>query len=266
MSLDRRRHCEGRCRISRALPAVPLGEARLGAVTPRDDEGLDPPLVLGPGPEERGSLRRAEPLVAVAGVDVRPELLEVERQLSGSVCAVNDREHAGCARSGTDLLDRKDKRSRRGDVADRDRLRPRADRTRELARLCVDELRSHELPGARHRSVLVARRQHLVLRAEAERADDGVQPCGGVRNEHEVLGSGADESGKRRASLGQQIVEAATEKLRGVPLELALQLLVAGEHGYRTRSVAPVVEIDDTRIEQKLHAATVSRCGTTSGA
>ena len=87
-----------------------------------------------------------------------------------------------------------------------------------------------------------------------ERADDGVQPGGGVRDEHEILGSRADEAGERRASLGQQIVEAASEELGGVPLELALQLLVAGEHGRRAGSVAPVVQIDDLRIEQKLHA------------
>ena len=102
--------------------------------------------------------------------------------------------------------------------------------------------------------------------AEPERADDGVEPGGRVRDEDEILGSCADEAGERRTSLGQQIVEAATEELGGVPLELALQLLVAGEHGRRAGSVAPVVEVDDLRIEQKLHGATVSRCGATSGA
>ena len=149
VGLDRRRHGQARRRIARSLPAVPLGEARLGAVAPRDHERLDPPLVLRPRPEKPGSLRRAEPLVAVARVDVRPELLEVERQLARRVRAVDDREHAGRARGGADLLDREDERGRRGDVADRDRLRPRADRACELARLCVDELRSHELPRAR---------------------------------------------------------------------------------------------------------------------
>ena len=79
-------------------------------------------------------------------------------------------------------------------------------------------------------------------------------------------GRAPTNAGERRASLGQQVVEAAPEELGGVPLELALQLLVAGEHRRRAGSVAPVVEIDDLRIEQKLHAATVSRCGATSGA
>ena len=114
----------------------------------------------------------------------------------------------------------------------------------------------------------MAGRQHLVLRAEPERADDGVEPGGCVRDEHEILGPRADEIGERRASLGQQVVEAATEEFGGVPLELALQLLVAGEHGRRAGSVAPVVQIDDDpdRARNFAHAATVSRCGATSGA
>ena len=101
---------------------------------------------------------------------------------------------------------------------------------------------------------------------EAERADDSVEPGGRVRHEDEILRPRADEPGERGARLGHQVVEAATEELGGVPLELALQLLVAGEHRRRAGAVAPVVEVDDLRIEQKLHAATVSRCGATSGA
>ena len=139
-------------------------------------------------------------------------------------------------------------------MADRDRLRLRADRARDLAGLGVDERRPHELPRPRHRAVLVASRQHLVLRAEPKRADDRVEAGGCVGDEHEILGPRTDESGKRRASLGQQIVEAATEELGGVPLELALQLLVAGEHGRRAGSVAPVVQVDDLWIEQIVQA------------
>ena len=47
-------------------------------------------------------------------------------------------------------------------------------------------------------------------------------------------------------------MEAAPEELGRVSLELALQLLVPVEHRRGTCPVAPVVEIDDIRIEQKL--------------
>ena len=198
--------------------------------------------------------------MAVARVDVRAEPLEIERELSRHVRAVHDREHAGLARGGADLLDREHERGRRGDVADRDRLRPRADRAGELVRLGVDELRPGELPGARDCAVLVAGRQHLVLRAEAERADDGVQAGRRVRDEDEIRWVRTDKRGERRARLGQQVVEAAPEELGRVALELALQLLVAGEHGSRTGAVGPVVEVDDLRVEEKPHAVTVSRC------
>ena len=106
----------------------------------------------------------------------------------------------------------------------------------------------------------MASRQHLVVRAEAERADHSVETGRRVRDEDEVLWADADKRGECRARFGQQIVEAAPEELRGVALEFALQLLVAGEHRSRAGAVGAVVEIDDVRIEQELHAVTVSRC------
>ena len=189
--LDRGRDRQRRRRVARPLPAVPVGEGAVVAVAPRDHERLDPALVLRPRPEEAGALRRAEPLVAVAGVDVGAERLEVERQLAGRVRAVDDRERARRPRRRADLRHRQHERGRRGDVADRDGLRPRPDRVDELVRLGVDELRAHELPRPRDGAVLVPRRQHLVAGLEPQRADDRVQTGGGVRDEDEVVGSRA---------------------------------------------------------------------------
>ena len=73
---------EERGRIARPLPAVPLAEVRVFVVPPADDEGLDPLLVLAARPQEAGTLGSAQPLVAVAGVHVRPEPREVERELA----------------------------------------------------------------------------------------------------------------------------------------------------------------------------------------
>ena len=62
-------------------------------------------MVLGPGPEEAGALRRTEPLVAVAGVDVRAEGLQLEWDVARGMRAVDDREHARNAGRRADLLD-----------------------------------------------------------------------------------------------------------------------------------------------------------------
>jgi hypothetical protein len=61
--------------------------------------------------------------VAVARVDVRTERLEIERELSGSVRAVHDRERPGRARRRADLLDREHERGRRRDVRTETRVR-----------------------------------------------------------------------------------------------------------------------------------------------
>ena len=54
------------------------------------------------------------------------------------------------------------------------------------------------------------------------------------------------------------------EELDRVPLELALQLLVALEHGRRTGAVAAVIQERDVRVEQELQVATVPRCAASS--
>ena len=265
--LDRGRDRQRSGGIARPLPAVPVGEGAVGAVAPRDHERLDPALVLRPRPEEACALRRAEPLVTVARVDVGAERVEIERQLARRVSAVDDRERAGRARRGADLRHREHQRGRRGDVADRDRPRPRPDRGHELVRLGVDELRADELPRPRHGAVLVPRRQHLVPGLEPERADDRVQTGSRVGDEDEIVGSRAEKRRPaRRATSASQLVEAAGEKRDGVALELALKLLIAREDGRRAGAVAAVVEVRDPRVEQEIQAATVSRCAASSAA
>ena len=110
------------------------------------------------------------------------------------------------------------------------------------------------------------RRQHLVARLEPQRADDRVQPGGRVRDEDEIVRTGADEAGQRGPRLRGQLVEAAPEELDRVALELALQLLVALEDRRRARAVAAVVEERDVGVEQEIQVATVSRCGASSPA
>src|SRR5581483_1428389 len=105
---DRGRDGEVGGRVARPLPTVSVRERRAVLPVPRDDRGLDRPLCLGPGPEEPGALRRAQPFVAVPRVDVGPERLEVEVDLAGRVGAVDDEERARCAGAtgeGGDVVD-----------------------------------------------------------------------------------------------------------------------------------------------------------------
>ena len=85
-------------------------------VPPADDRPLDAILMLRPHVEEAGSLRRAEPLVAVPCIEIRAERLEVERNLAGSVRAVDDGDEAGLAAAAHDLVDREQHARRRRDV------------------------------------------------------------------------------------------------------------------------------------------------------
>ena len=93
------------------------------AVAPADDERLDEPLTLRPNVEKPGALRRAEPFVAVPGVDVGAQPLEVERHVTRAVRAVDHREHPGLARPPAELLHREEKRRGRADVADEEDAR-----------------------------------------------------------------------------------------------------------------------------------------------
>lgn len=144
-------------------------------------------------------------------------------------------------------------------MTDADGPRPLLDRRRDRLRLGVDQLRAGELPGPRDGAVLVPCRQHLVPRFELQRADDGVQPRGRVRDENEILRSGADEGRQCGPCVCGEPVEAAPEELDRVALELALQLLVARENGLGAGSVAAVVEEREVRVEQEFQAATVPR-------
>ena len=204
--------------------------------------------------------------MAVAGVDVRPEVLEVERQLPRRVGTVDNRERTRRSRPCADLRDREHERRRGGDVADRDRPRPRSNRSEELLRLRVDKRGAGEFPRPRHRAVLVSGRQHFVVRLEPQRADDGVQARRRVRDEDEIFRARADEPRERRPRLGDQAVEATREELDGIALELALKLLITGEDGRRTGAVAAVVEERRARVEEEFQAATVSRCAASSRA
>jgi len=66
-------------------------------VAPADDRAFDALLIPPPNVQEAGALRRAEPFVAVARVEVRAERIEVERHLARRVRSVDDGDEPGVA-------------------------------------------------------------------------------------------------------------------------------------------------------------------------
>src|SRR4051812_5927763 len=251
LELDRCRNGEERGRVARPLPAVTLDELRLGPA-PTDDERVETLLQLRPGPEEPRTLRRTEPLVCVAGIGISTDRRQVDRNMSGRVCAVHDREQAQVARPGAELGDRQDRAGRRGDMSDREHAgRPR-DVIPERCERRPHDSRPGRVPGVVDGAVLQVGRQHLVLRAEAERAGDHVHPGGRVRDEHEVVRARPEVVAQRPARLLEQPLQSAREELDRPALQLELPALVLLEHRLRARAEGAVVEEDDVRVEQKL--------------
>ena len=135
---DRRRHREVRRRIARPLPAMKLRERRVVQPVPRHDRRIDQPLRIGTRVEEARALRRAQPFVAVAGVDVGAERVQVEVELARRVRAVDDEQCSGGARAGDERREVVDAPRRPFDVRAEDdaraRVRDRARRTAAVRR------------------------------------------------------------------------------------------------------------------------------------
>ena len=89
-------------------------------VAPAHHRGVEEEVVLGPHVEEGRSLRGAQPLVAVADVDIGPYRFEVKWQLARRMGPVDDSEDPLPACPTADLSDRHDERGGRGDVAEVD--------------------------------------------------------------------------------------------------------------------------------------------------
>ena len=151
------------------------------------------PVVDGADLKEPSHLRGAEPLVAVAGVDVRAERTQIERDVSGRVRPVDDRERTGNPRRRAHLRHRQQPRGRRGDMADEDDARARPDRPGQRLRLPLDEGRSAAPQAFTSAPYSCARRQHLGAGLQRERTDRRVQARRRVACERKVSRTRADE-------------------------------------------------------------------------
>ena len=237
-------HRQPRRRVERALPV------ELGPVAGRPPRRRRPrtafapcEIVFGriPGWRSRrawrnaGALRRADPLVEVAGVPGRAEPVEVERQHPRRVGAVDERLDPALGERGDDPLDREDQRRRARDVADQGEPGPVGDRAEDRVDDVVLRRDRERDPGdddagavalgdvaqdVDRRVVLVVVGQELVAGLEPERADDGVDGAGRVRRR--TPGRPGRRRRTRRASaarLGEEARQVAGEELDRLRLE-----------------------------------------------
>ena len=111
-----------------------------------------------------------------------------------------------------------------------------------------------EVPEELHAAVLRVAEQHLVARAEVERADDRVQRRARVRREGEVVRARPDVGREAAAGRVEQLRKAPLEgeKLDRLALQLALKALVGLEHGRRAGAERAVVQEHHAGIEEEL--------------
>ena len=215
--------------------------------------------------EERRPLRRADPLVQVAGVEGDVERAEVERQHAGGVGAVDERVDAVRAQLSNDPLDREDERGLAGDVIDEQEARAVGDfrehalddgvgRVDREGDVDGDDLRAveraDEVEGVARGVVFVRGDEELVVLVEVERAEDGVDAGGGVGDEGEVVGRSAEEVGQHGAGGVEARLDLVREKTHRLALHLLAQRGLHRQDRARRRAEGTVIEERDGRVEE----------------
>ncbi len=194
--------------------------------------------------------------MAVAGVDVGSDRVEVEIDLAGRVGTVDDREDACRARPPADLRDVVDTSARPFDVRAEDDAGSRS--RFELGQRTAHERGpgplGHVAPEQLHSTVLGVAEQHLIPGAKLERAGDRVHGRARVRREGEAARARPDMLSEARAGRLQQLREPPFEgeELHRLPLQLALKPLIGLEHGCRAGTERAVVQEHHARIEEEL--------------
>jgi hypothetical protein len=96
--------------------------------------------------------------------------------------------------------------------------------------------------------VLVAARDDLVARAEAQARDDAADPVGRARGQRDVTGGGAQPGRVGGAQLVAQLAQAAEVLRTSAPVALALELLARrGDGRGGDGTVGAGVQIGDAR-------------------
>jgi hypothetical protein len=222
--------------------------------------------------QERGALRRADPLVQVACVIRRADRAHVEREQAGGVRSVDERVDSASGQLIDDRRDGEDQRRLAGDVIDEEQARAIGDLLQHALHDHVrggdgerhvhfDDLRAIDSRDVVERVargvVLLRRHQQLVVLVEVERAQYGIHACRGVGDESHAGGIGADELRQLLAGGIQQRLQLANEETHRLPLHLRAILVLLFQHDARRRAERAVVEESDRGVQRPvlLHTA-----------
>ena len=245
-----------------------------------DRQGTDALLAIAPHVQERGSLRRAEPLVAVAREVRGADPAQIQRHHPRRVRSVDEGVDAPFLKTPDDLLDRKNDPGRAGHMIEQGQPGPGRDGTEHR----IDDLRGPG-DGPRHRRhhdfraapFLPAQRvpagvvgvvggEQLVARLELERADHGVHAAGRVRNEREIVRICPDEPRQISPGFVEQALEITCQELQRLPLHARAQLRLRLEHRLRAGSERAVVEEVDARVERPVLRERITHASARAGA
>ncbi len=228
------------------------------AVAPAHHGSVDGFVVFGTDVEEGRTLGSAEPFVAVPRVEIGAEGVEIQRNVAGSVGAVDEGENARFSCTAAEFRQGKNQGGGGRDVAQLEHPRSGSDLSPdaldELLRLKGQGDRHGEIAGAGTAAdvmpcvvagaVLVIGGENLVPRHQRERPGHGVDAAGGVRDVDQIFGPGSDVAGEHLSRLSQQLGGAASQKLHGVFLHRSLPFLEDGENLLRTGAEGAVVQKD----------------------
>ena len=205
--------------------------------------------------------------MAVACVVVNAHCSEINVNLAGSVCAVDDGEDAFGAGALTDELRGKGERSGGGDVGEGDdfgswrhafpqALNEFLWRGERHGHGVIDvfhaALLKVEPPGIVDRAIFVIRGENLVSWFKLQGACNDVNAVGGIRHKDHLICWRVEIGGQFFLRCQHQVLGAATDKVNGVAFQFALPLLIFFKDGARACAEAAVVEKDNIVFDQEL--------------
>jgi hypothetical protein len=229
------------------------------------DDGWDEVILpVAADMEESGAFWGAEPLVAVAGVVRSSDFFYVDGQQKGGVGAVDEKLDAALAQFGSDAFDGEDEPGGAGDMVEdcdagvvADFLEDGVDDFVGGAQWerqihyddCCSAALGDGAGGVVAGIVAVTCDEDFVAGLELARAQDGVDARGGVGEEDEILGFGADEGGECLAGGVEERLKAPDHELDGAGLEFVPEFLLVTEDGAGAGAEGAVVEEGNLRVE-----------------
>ena len=215
--------------------------------------------------------------MAVTRVEIRPERIEVQRNVAGRMGAVDHRPDAARPRFGHSRLNRQDQGGGRGDV----RQEQHAGFSCHAGQYGVGETigrgqrqwhRDHDNlgpgaladigPGFLQCGIFVVGCQNLVARLQVQRLRHHVQRLGCVDLPDQIVGLAAQFCGQGGAGGQHPTRQTAfwVHKSDRLPFKLHLPVLIGLKHRLGAGAIRPMVQKDHIRVQKELFGQIVVHC------